>query len=118
MNAVKIVVHGVPAHHQVADVQLGAQGTGNARIHQMGHAIAVAQNLGAQRRVDLAHAALDDDHAEALQIAFIEGAPSLDPGAFVFQHPQQGLHLLLHSADNAKFCHCVSSCFRFSVMEL
>ena len=71
-GAVKIVIHHVPADHQIADVQLGAEGTGNAGVDQMGDAVQVAENLGADGGVDLADAAFHDGDGQTLQGAVIE----------------------------------------------
>ena len=105
MHAVKVVVHGVLAHHQIADVQRRAEGTGNARVHQMGHAEAAAQNLGAQGRVDLAHAALHHHNVHAFQRALAEFAARHRAGCFIVHLAQQDFHFHLHGADNAEFYH-------------
>ena len=101
MDAVKVMIHGVPAHHQVADVQIRAEGACDAGIHQMGHAEAVAQNLCAQSRIDLAHTALHHRDGQPLQNTVMEGASGLLSGLPVFHDAQQGLHLLLHGADDS-----------------
>ena len=102
---VHIVVHSVGGNHHVGDIQFGAQGACDAGVHQMGHAVDAAQDLGAHGGVDLAHAALDDDHIQAFQLAGAE-LHTGDVGGL------QALHLLfqsgdlhIHGADDSKFDH-------------
>ena len=64
--AIKIVVHSVPADHQVADIQVSTERTGNSRIHHSRYIKAVAQHLHAQRCVHRADAALDDHYGHTL----------------------------------------------------
>ena len=107
VDAVKVVVHGVPADHQVCNVQIIAQGAGNAGVHQMGDGKAGAEDLGAQRGIDLAHAALDDDGGQAVQCALVKGA-SCNFLRSAFGHGfHQSFNLLGHGTDNSEFCHDV-----------
>ena len=101
MDAVKVMVHGVPAHHQIADVQLGAERTGNTGVHQMGHAEAVAEDLHAQRRVDLAHAALHQNHGKSHQHALMEGAACFLCGGHLLHFGKQCLNLHVHGTNNS-----------------
>ena len=105
MDAVEVVVHGILAHHQVSDVQLGTEGAGNAGIHQVSYAEGGAEALGAEGGVDLAHTALDNDGGEPLQHPLIKGAAGNFFGCGVFHRGDQGFHLRGHSADDSEFFH-------------
>ena len=68
------MIHGIPADHHIPNVQVIAQRAGNAGVHQAGHVKQVTQNLGAQRRIDLADAALHHRHRQSFQNAIMEDA--------------------------------------------
>ena len=117
-GGVHIVIHGVLADHQVADVQLGAQRAGNAGIHQMGHTEQVAQDLRAQGRVDLADAALHHGNRQPLQQPLVKDAPGDFLFCLVSHQAQQGFNFLLHSADDSQFCHVFLLNFGRSLTDL
>ena len=99
---IHIVIHGIQADHQVADIQGRIQGASDAGVHQMGDPIKIAEHLHAQGGVDLADAALDHCHGLAVQGTFMEGGACMMGGVLIFQKGQESLYLLLHGADNTK----------------
>ena len=101
MGTVKIMVHGVPAHHQIADIQLRAKRPRNTGVHQMGHAKAVTHDLHAQRRVDFAHAALHENHGKPHQHALVEGAARFLCGGHLLHFGKQCFNLHIHRANNS-----------------
>ena len=105
------MVHGIPAHHQITDVQVGTERAGNAGVDDVGYLKQVAEDLGAHGGIDLAHAALDDDHIQVLQHAFIKDGACLMQLLFVFHQGQQGFDLFLHGTDNAELCHSIPPCY-------
>ena len=54
------MVHGIPADDQITNVQFCIERAGNAGIDDMGYAIAIAEDLGTEGCIDLAHTTLDN----------------------------------------------------------
>jgi len=104
------VIHSIPAHHQIANVQIGAKGACNTGVYQMGYAVNIAKDLGAHRGIDLAHAALHHHGINALQPAGIVFRPGVLGGGNICHlfFEQRNFHI--HCADNSQF-HSKSSLF-------
>ena len=100
VDAVKIVVHGVPAYHQVSDIQVGVQGTGNTGIHQMRHPKDAAQDLGAHGGIDLAHAALDHHSVQSPELSLTEFHARVGGNLHSLHVFLQKRHFHSHGADN------------------
>ena len=109
MDPVEVVIHGVLADHQITDVQLLTQGAGNAGVDQMGHTVAVAENLGAEGGIYLAHAAAHHHNAQPFQGSLIKSASGAAGFRFVLHIFQKGFHLQIHGTDDSEFYHSVCS---------
>ena len=101
VDTVEIMVHGILAYHQVADVQVSVQGTGDTGVHQVGDAEDAAQDLGAHGGVDLAHAALDHHSIHAAKLALAEFHARMGGNLHSFHIFLQKRHFHGHGADNA-----------------
>ncbi len=68
---------GIRGNHDVADIDFGAQRTGNARVNYGVHRKQVCQNLHTDARVDFSDSALYDDNILSVQHALMELHASL-----------------------------------------
>ena len=102
-GTVKIVVHGIHADQNIADIQFVTQRARHAGVHQMGHTEYTAHDLGAHSRIDLANTALHNHSIQPFQAAFIELAAGNGLLFLIFQGRHQDLHFHIHGADNSEF---------------
>ena len=105
MDAVKIMIHGILTDHQIADVQLRTQGACDAGVQDVSHRKAVAQDLGADRGVDLTDAALHHHHVQPGEPALKKHAPGPFCLFLILHGLQERLHLLGHGTDDTKLFH-------------
>src|SRR5690606_22309299 len=96
---VDVVLHSVPADDDVADPQRGVDGAGHAREHRP--ARASRQQRRAERRgVDLADAALGEQHLGALQAPAQPAERALALLAGALERGLEARHLLAHGAHH------------------
>ena len=67
-GSVYIVIAGIGRHHDVSDVDFCFQGTSHTGVDDVGYLEVIAENLGADGSVDLAHATADDNHGSAFSV--------------------------------------------------
>ena len=96
----------------VADIYVVVERAGDAGIDQMGDAEAVDQDLRADRGVDLAYTAFDDDNLRLVQASDVKFHAGFFKGlrrSHLFC--SELFDFKIHSADNADFHFCfVTSC--------
>ena len=56
------MLHRICSQHQISDINLCLQGTGNSRVNDSLHSKAIHQNLYTHRAIDLSHTGADYHH--------------------------------------------------------
>ena len=99
---VKIVVDGILADDQIANVQLRAQRAGNAGIDDVAHTVTTDQDLSAHGSIDFADTTLYHHYGQPLQVAFTKFHARAGGDGHVLHIFLQRLDLHRHSANDSK----------------